>query len=42
MYFIESSHQSLVRLKKTVKFEIFRLVFLRQKRRSATKKIGKS
>ena len=37
--FIESSHQSFFRGKKAVKFQIFRLLFLRQKRRSATKKI---
>ena len=40
--FIESRHQSFFRGKKTVKFEIFRLHFLRQKRMSPTKKIRKS
>ena len=41
MPFIESSQQRFLRGKKTMTFEIFRLLFLRQKRMSATKEIGK-
>ena len=41
-HFIESRHQGFLWDKKTVQIEIFRLLFLRQKRRNATNKIGVS